>query len=320
MADGVSCVRWRSGPRTPATWCTRASAALSALGAACNPSSSLNSDQVLYEGPNFYESESEETRQIPPLTSGLAAATDFLTALLQDGSAAPDCTLGPRVPDETPVQAGAVECPPLSRPAISSFNLAPDSTSNTSFGAEAAFAGGTFFYPDVATALTSDLSGDDWHISGTVDSVSGFGLFFSGCSRIDASAYGGIAFRLWGRLEPPGSLVFFIGSAAHQVSSTWLKAQQLAPSDADEPANLGRCIPLAQRYDNTCREPRIGLPVTETPTLVQVHWRDLVGGCPEASVNAAEVTSIAWYFPPSSEGYEVDLHLDDLRFTDLDVR
>ena len=113
---------------------------------------------------------------------------------------------------------------------------------------------------------------------------------------------------------------FFVGSAAHQVSSTWLNTNKPAPTDADEPPNAGRCIPLAQRFDNTCREPRIGLPVTDAPTLIQVHWRDLVDGCPEASVNSTELTSIAWYFPPSSQDYAIDIHLDDLRFAELDAR
>ena len=209
----------------------------------------------------------------------------------------------------------------MSQPAISSFTFAPGaSTSTVSFSADAAFPGGTFFYPDATTALTSDVTGNDWHLSGTVGTLSGFGLFMRDCRRLDASAYGGVAFRFWGRIEPPGSLVFFVGSAAHQVSSAWLNAHKADPMAADEPSNSGRCIPLAQRYDNTCREPRIGLPVSETPTQVQVHWRDLVDGCPEASVNATEITSIAWYFPPATRAYEIDLHLDDLRFADLEVR
>ena len=297
----------------PGTWCARASLALSA----CTASSSAPSDTALFEGPSFYESEGRQG----PLAPQLATTTDFFSALLQDGAVAPACGAGPTPADAASPPAAGLECPALSRPTISDFTFGPGgSTSTTSFGADAAFSGGTFFYPDAATALTSDLTDNHWHLTGSVSTLSGFGLFLSDCRPLDASAYGGIAFRLWGRIEPPGSLVFFVGSAAHQVSSTWLNANKLDPTDADEPPNAGRCIPLAQRFDNTCREPRIGLPVTDIPTLIQVQWRDLVDGCPETSVNPTELTSIAWYFPPSSEDYAIDIHLDDLRFAELDVR
>ncbi|HKO92628.1 MAG TPA: hypothetical protein VJU61_15840 [Polyangiaceae bacterium] len=270
---------------------------------------------MLFEGPNFYEDEAGPA----PLVPEFGADTDFFSALLQDGDVAPACGAGP-APADAAASPG-LDCPPLSRPTISDFTIGPGSSSGTlSFGADAAFSGGTFFYPDAATALTSDLTDNDWHLTGTVSTLSGFGLFLSDCRPLDASAFGGIAFRLWGQIEAPGSLVFFVGSAAHQVSSTWLNANKLDPTDADEPPNAGRCIPLAQRFDNTCREPRIGLPVTDEPTLIQVYWRDLVDGCPESSVNSTEVTSIAWYFPPSTQDYAIDIHLDDLRFAELDVR
>jgi hypothetical protein len=318
MADRAPFDPWRAGQGATGAWRTSTWVVMSALGAACGASSSP-SDAALYEGPNFYESGQAANAALP--VPERAPPTDFLTAVLQDGSVAPACGAGPRETEEAPPSVVGLACPAVSHPAISGFTFAPGgSTSTTSFGADAAFPGGTFFYPSATTGLTSDVTGSDWHLSGTVSRVSGFGLFLSGCRQLDASAYGGIAFRLWGRLDPPGSLVFFVGSAAQQVSSTWLNAHKPDPTDADEPVNLGRCIPLAQRFDSTCREPRIGLPVTETPTLIQVYWRDLVAGCPESAVNAAEITSIAWYFPPSTKDYAVDIHLDDLRFADLDVR
>jgi hypothetical protein len=300
------------------SWCARASLAISACcSSACTASSSAPSDAALYEGPNFYQGEAGPAQSAPEV----AVATDFLSALLQDGAVATACGAGPTPADAAAAPAPGLECPAVSQPTISDFTLGPGgSTSSLNFAADAAFSGGTFFYPDAPAALTSDLTDNDWHLTGTVGTLSGFGLFLRDCRPLDASAYGGIAFRLWGRIEPPGSLVFFVGSAAHQVSSTWLNAHKLEPTDADEPPNAGRCIPITQRFDNTCREPRIGLPVTDVPTLIQVHWRDLVDGCPESSVNSAEVTSIAWYFPPSTQGYAVDIHLDDLRFAEIDVR
>jgi hypothetical protein len=48
-----------------------------------------------------------------------------------------------------------------------------------------------------------------------------------------------------------------------------------------------------------------------------VLWRDLTEGCPVSTVDPREITSIAWYLPPAATGpYSVDIHIDDLRFTD----
>jgi len=296
-----------------------AARALSALSVACSVSNPARSEHELYEGPNFYESDDPRASRAPLQSQEPVAGTDFLVALLEDGSVATSCGSGARVLDSpaSPEALGA-ECPAISRSSISSFTFEP--RANPSGIGLIAFSGGTFFYPDEANGLRSDLTGDDWHISGTVAGPSGFGLFFSGCPLLDASAYGGIAFSLWGRLEPPGSLAFFVGSAGDQVASAWLNAHKASAADADEPPNLGRCLPRGQRYDGSCREPRIGLPVSETPTSIQVRWRDLMNGCPEPSVDSAEISSIAWYFPPAASAYAVDLHLDDLRFAELDVR
>jgi hypothetical protein len=280
-------------------------------------------DNPQYEGPNFYESEDARrasAESAPPRPE--QPTTDFFAAPLQDGSAGSSCVSSPRESaDDAQRSALGLECPPSASSAISSFAFSPGgSATGVIFGPDAAFPGGTFFYPDASSGLHSDITGNDWHLSGTVANLSGFGLFLAGCREIDASKYAGIAFRLWGHVDAPGSLVFFVGSAAHQVASDWLNAHKQSPNDPDEPTNLGRCIPIGQRYDNSCREPRIGLPVTEAPTSIQVQWRELVDGCPAASVDASQITSIAWYFPPASPGYEVDVHVDDLRFTELDVR
>jgi hypothetical protein len=279
-------------------------------------------DNPRYEGPNFYESEGARRASSESAARPEPQTTDFFAAPLQDGSAATTCSSSLRESDDDAERSAlGLECPPSASPAISSFAfLAGGSTTGVSFGSDAAFPGGTFFYPEGSPGLHSDVTSGDWHLYGTVASLSGFGLFLSGCREIDASEYGGIAFRLWGRVDAPGSLVFFVGSAAQQVSSNWLNAHKASANDADEAPNLGRCIPVAQRYDNSCREPRIGLPVSEAPTPIQVQWRDLVDGCPAPSLDASQITSIAWYFPPASPGYEVDVHIDDLRFSELDVR
>jgi hypothetical protein len=272
-----------------------------------------------YEGPNFYESETSMGESVPSVAPMLDMVPGFYgLASGDDPSSACGAAVERERLGEGPTEPGLV-CPPVTRDLISEFTFSSGANpKGVTLGVEASFAGGTFFYPDDMGGLTSDVTGDDWHLSGTVKEVSGFGLYLSGCRQIDASEYSGIVFNLWGRLASGGSLVFFVGTAAQQVSDVWLNENKASPTDADEPPNLGRCIPAVSRYDGTCREPRLTLPVTETPTQVRVSWQDLVGGCPQASVNPSEITAIAWYFPQAPAGaYSVDVHIDDLRFTNV---
>jgi hypothetical protein len=211
--------------------------------------------------------------------------------------------------------APAPDCPPLIQPLISDFTVAPgDTSSEASFGPDAAFQGGTYFYPE-GGAVTSNLTGGDWHLSGTVVALSGFGLYSSACQAIDASAFPGIAFTLWGNIEGDRALIFFIESAAQQVSSLWTNANKTNPQDPDAPANSGRCIPANARSDGTCREPRVMIQVTSEPTVVEIPWANFAGGSPVPNVNASEITAIAWALPqPGTTPYAFDVHIDDLHF------
>lgn len=210
---------------------------------------------------------------------------------------------------------GASVCGPIERDLISDFTFVPGADQRlVTFDADASFAGGTFIYPDDGT-LASDVTADDWHLSGVIASVSGFGVVSSVCQLLDASAYAGIEFRLSGQLPGEDVLTFFVETASNRVSHVWLNENKPSPDDPDVAPNSGRCTPLASRYDGTCREARLLLPVSQTPALVRVFWADLVGGSPAATVDPREITSIAWSFRnPNATPYEVDLRIDDLRF------
>ncbi len=275
-----------------------------------------------FEGPNFYEpgggpgpEPQQPAADSPPVASPVPGFVGFVgeEAALATCSAATGR-------DSVPADEAdpSLMCRPITRASISDFPYAGGDTRGVFFGAASDVVGGTFFYPEGAGALGSDVTGNDWHLSGTVAAISGFGLYLSGCSQLDAAAYGGIEFNVWGSLGQGGSLVFFVGTAANQVAHTWINENKANPADPDEPPNLGRCIPLSNRYDGTCTEPRTAVPVAATPTTVQVPWRALTDGCPELSVNPREITAIAWYFAPSPSGpYDVDIHIDDLRFADV---
>lgn len=206
-------------------------------------------------------------------------------------------------------------CPPIIRPSISDFTYSPGGSATlASFGGDAAFPGGTYFYPS-SGSLSSSIVEDEWHLTGTVDTISGFGVYADACQPLNASAFTGIAFRLWGHIDGDRPLSFFVESAAQQVSSSWINANKANPTDADAPPNSGRCFPTTSRYDGSCREPRVLLTVSSEPVSIVIPWGDFAGGSPEAAVEPREITAMAWSLPqPGDTPYGIDIHIDDLRF------
>jgi hypothetical protein len=183
--------------------------------------------------------------------------------------------------------------------------------------------GGTFTYPSEPGNpynVNSDIGTGEWHLSGSIGTYSGFGLYFQGCNRIDASEYLGLSFSIRGNVEMGGSFTLSVGTSSNDISFLWLNSQPIPPNPLSEP-NSGRCIPAMNQYDGTCASPSFSVPVTETETTIAVRWADLAGGAPSASVDPVEITSIAWNFAaPSGAGtpnptpYGVDVYLDNLSF------
>lgn len=264
-----------------------------------------------YEGSNFYEGEGESTPSRPTVPDGVPGFVEFVSG--EENLSA--CLLGTERERASQSGDASLVCPPAVSADISDFTFMGNPAGVT-FGPDSSVPGGTFFYP--ADGLTSDVTAGDWHLTGTVSNVSGFGLYLSGCALLDASAHRGITFTLWGEVGAGGSLVFFTGTAANQVSHEWLSENATTAAERAEPPNLGRCVPVSNRYDGSCREPRATLVVSDTPTRVELLWRDLTEGCPVPTVDPREITTIAWYFPPAAGGpYAVDIHIDELRFTDV---
>lgn len=183
--------------------------------------------------------------------------------------------------------------------------------------------GGTYVYPSAAGdpySVSSDISTGEWHLSGNIGTYSGFGLYFQGCNRIDASAYLGLSFSIRGAVAMGDAITFSVGTSSNDVSFLWLNSLPTPPTPLAAP-NSGRCLPATNQYDGSCASPSFSVPVTATETTIEVRWADLAGGMPSASVNPAEITAISWSFPtPSGAGtptpspYPADLYIDDLTF------
>jgi hypothetical protein len=183
--------------------------------------------------------------------------------------------------------------------------------------------GSSFVYPsDGAYPVHSDVTGNDWHMTGSIGNYSGFGVVFVGCSFVDASNYQGISFTVQGSVAGPtgnNNLTFSVGTAADDITHVWLNAVAMPTPPAM--VNAGRCVPAATQYDGTCAAPSHAVPVTAERQTVRVLWADLTAGRPAATVDPKEITSLSWAFPaPAGAGtatpvtYDVDITVDDLQF------
>jgi hypothetical protein len=292
-------------------------------------------------------SEGVDPIQSPPDALPGASAPSLPAAMEPDPAATPDVPdpdAAPESPEPEPVPpepeadptGGARVCPAPAAPELLDFESTNDDASQAFFGDfESVLSGGTFVYPDAASSdsaeapvslaepalgLSSDVSDGDWHISGVVAGPAGFGLFFD-CEQLDASRFVGLAFRLQGALPAPETLTFIVGSAANDVSRSFLLGSGIAPPGP----SFGRCTPLETAFDGSCSGARITLPVESDGDELLVRFADLADGSPEPQLNPAEITSIHWALPLPSTGaggasvpYAVDLRLDDIRFVDAE--
>jgi hypothetical protein len=175
------------------------------------------------------------------------------------------------------------------------------------------FSGGTFTY---GAGLVSDVTDSNWHISGSVEDYSGLAVYFSkgdaGCTLVDASAFSGIELTISG--DSGGSPIQInVGTAGNSISTAWFVA-----NGGEDTPNHGRCAPASDnQYDGTCSSGMASIPVTDTPTTVQLAWEDFTGEMPADSFDPAEITFIGWNFAwagAADTPYNVDVVIDDIKF------
>jgi len=257
-------------------------------------------------------------------SSGSSTSTGGIASDPLFGIATPCLPIGQALlSDFTPAGAGATDAGADGGAADAGPVPVPDPTAVTFGDFYSTLSGGTFRYPGGATdayPVASDVTMGSWHLSGSIGTYSGFGIYLTGCNQLDASQYEGISFSIVGNVAMGNALSLNVGTAADDISYLWLNAQTPPPNPLAA-ANPGRCLPAMNQYDGTCATPSFQVPVTATPTTIEVRWEDLAGGRPSASVNPAEITDIRWIFPvPTGAGtttpipYDADIYIDDLRF------
>jgi hypothetical protein len=181
------------------------------------------------------------------------------------------------------------------------------------------FFGGPYVYPGFDQCaetqqdplLAQEFSEESWHITGTVGTYAGAGMWFAPCN-VDMSAYSGISFTISGNVGPTGSILFNVATAANSAPST-------NPANPNCHPNQNRCAPAdpAQPWLSCANNVFTVSDIDETPRTVTVLWEELVGGMPEATTNAAELRGIGlaldWQFEyTAADAYAVDFTIDDV--------
>jgi hypothetical protein len=220
---------------------------------------------------------------------------------------------------------------------ISDFSIATGSTGPVLFGTWGqSMYGGAYIYPQAITnpgpcdgtpsayPLTQDLTGGNWHITGTVGTFSGGGLWwqcntsatagiaYASACTIDASAYTGISFTVSGNAGPAVSPAT-TGAIAFSVLQP--STMKTGLDSAGNPKTCGTCI------GTTCGS-SVSVPVSTAATPVTLTWEQLGVTTPNA------ISAIAFQFPDPcglNNGYAtnpctpttfpVDMTIDDIQFT-----
>jgi hypothetical protein len=244
------------------------------------------------------------------------AACGFIACTSQDSA--------PQDSAPAPTGSGTL-CPVPAQALITDFtynaSAAGASTTEIRFGGGAGtLTGGESYYPaSGANAITVNVTGSSYHVTGTVGDYTGFGLYFDSCDHLDASKFKGIQFTVSAAALPPGNVMTFgVGTIDDKPSAAWMTQNGATTS---KETDSGRCTPSAQTgnqyYHPGCSDPTVQIPISAAPTPQPVPWASLTGGSPAATVNPSEITSIYWYFPWSGSGsapYALDFVLDDLSF------
>jgi hypothetical protein len=208
----------------------------------------------------------------------------------------------------------ATACPPIEAALLTDFTMEDggDGVQATFGSAPETFAGGTFQYPDT---IVSDVTDNNWHVSGTVSDYAGFSFYFQDdCSPVDASAYQGFRFTISGTLPEGRTLQMWVGTSPNTVSYDWLVAH-----DATEvKLSSGTCVPATDnQYDGTCENGLATVAVEDTAQTIELTWAQFTGGKPESSIDPSEITGFGFrlsWSGATDSSYDIDITLDDFGF------
>jgi hypothetical protein len=163
------------------------------------------------------------------------------------------------------------------------------------------FGGGLYVYGDLKQDTTDT---GEFHVTGTVTTYSGFGIYFNSCT--DVSAYSNVTFTVAGT------------SANMTAASLWYIIQQNSDEPVDSTGMKGDCTGMP---GNPCQSPYTQFAVSATPQTIPFSM--LAGGATmlpattDGKFDPKQAIGMQWQFRPETAqtaGYAVDVKLDNLMF------
>lgn len=167
----------------------------------------------------------------------------------------------------------------------------------TNWGATGALMGTSFKYNGENTTTWTyqlDPSAQNMHVTGTSMDYGGFGMAFDTC--VDATAFTGIQFDLWGASV---STVFQIQTSEDQ------NLDYGDPKAVCDTAVSGECAIPASRIQT----------VMADQTTIQLPFAEFSGGVPVPTVSENQLIGLQWQFEcGNAEGCPVDVRIDNVTF------
>lgn len=176
------------------------------------------------------------------------------------------------------------------------------------------------------TSVTADMSGSDFHVSGTVAASAGVQAYFDNLCVADATAYKGLSFDISGTIgdaAPNKAITFWVGTVEDSVTSAWLATLDAGTAGSTLASTPGTCTPTSgNRVTHPgCRNPAYTLNLTSPEKqTVRVKWEDFTSGQPNITAAPGRITLIGWRLPtPTStdagvNSFPVDIRIDNLQF------
>jgi hypothetical protein len=181
-------------------------------------------------------------------------------------------------------------------------DLMPNPTSTGQFSYTLGVPGGTFAYQ--VGELTVTNPGMALNVKGKVMNYDGFGVYTTTC--MDASAFTGVSFSIKGNAGMGGKLNF--------------RVQTNSNTAVDLVNKKGTCVPVDPKMSYPdCHPSALDIPVTADAKTIEVKFSELTGGVPVAAVTGKDIVGFEWSFAwaggTAADAYDVDVTLDDLKFT-----
>jgi hypothetical protein len=153
-------------------------------------------------------------------------------------------------------------------------------------------------------SVTYSLPTNSWHLTGTVATYSGVGIYLIPC--FDGSSFSGVEFTVQGNVGDQQDA----GDGGTSGGLMQFVVAQASDNMVNTTGTAGTCA-------SGCNPAAMNFPVTSTPQKQTIHWTDLTGGTPTPTLDTpTQIVRIGWqYLWPcmiNPTPYQTDVTISDI--------